>query len=87
MPDTPPTHWKSITLSDLLTPAQLEEALTLYRTVPTHLFAHRCMDAIFTPLTMARINRRTEQENDPLFLSYALLHIFMQTPTRDEDPT
>ena len=69
---------KTIALGDMLTHEQMQQAIKLYHNqrngLVTGSFAKAALVQLFTPATMARINRKTQQENDPLYLAYALEH-------------
>ena len=58
---------KTVKLGDMLTDAQLERCRVLY---PDR---KRIRDEVIRP-DMAEINRRLGQENDPDYLSFAIVH-------------
>lgn len=67
---------KSITIGDILTNAEIERAMELYRQYNgTGTFARRVAEEVIRP-NMERINRNLGQENDPVFLAYAVEYIF-----------
>ena len=66
---------KMITLPDFLTDKQIQHCIDLY---PDR---QRIRDEVIVP-NMAEINRRLGQENDPDFLSYAIIYVIGESSRR-----
>lgn len=62
---------KHVTLSQFLTEEEIRQAMVLYNYCEAGTFAKRCCDEIIKPV-MARINLALGQENDPMYLAYAV---------------
>ena len=69
---------KSITIDQLLTPAELERAMVLYRQL-AHMgrFAATLDAEIITP-NIERMNKVLGQENNPRYLAYAVEFVLSQ---------
>lgn len=68
---------KQITLPDFLTDEQIEKARELYM-AGTPGFARAVKDLLIEP-NIEEINRKLGQENDPMFLAYAVEYVFNET--------
>lgn len=69
---------KQITLDMFLTDAELEQCGKLYDTLgTTGKFAKTVCAEVITP-KIERINAALGQENDPMFLAYAVEYVLMQ---------
>lgn len=66
----PPT----VRIGDIFTDAELRAATALYKKRDSLVggFAARCKAEIVTPEVLARINDKTGQQNDALYLAYML---------------
>jgi hypothetical protein len=63
---------KNITIDQFLTPAEIERAITLYKTLAgSGKFAATIDEEIITP-NMPRINKALGQENNSRYLAYAV---------------
>lgn len=71
---------KTVAVTDFLTDEQIVHATRLWREgiMP----ARRICELIIKP-NMAEINRKTGQENDPMFLAYAVEHVLNQAALPD----
>ena len=67
----------TITIGDFLTDAEIKKVQKMYRTLPSHEFTHAVCEQVIKP-QMARINKALGQENDALYLSYAVQYVMMQ---------
>lgn len=68
-----------MTLPEILTPHQIRQATALYKTYHgTGQFATKCCMEIITP-NIAAINKKLGQENDPMFLAYAVEYVLMSS--------
>ncbi|HEX6824866.1 MAG TPA: hypothetical protein VF077_01010 [Nitrospiraceae bacterium] len=69
---------KTFTFAELLTKEQVQQAVDILNAVArgdvTQSFAQLAKDRIFTPETMEHIAKVTGQQNDPLYMAYALEH-------------
>lgn len=69
---------KEFTITDLLTDQEIKRARQMYRRFKdTGRFAAEVSKQLIEP-NMERINRRLGQENDPMFLAYAVEYILSQ---------
>lgn len=68
---------KKVSIDQFLTPQEIRDARKLYRDAESGTFMARCAKEVIEPNT-ARINESLGQENDPLFLAYAVEYTFMQ---------
>jgi hypothetical protein len=66
---------KNIALKDFLTPFQIIKARRLHQKCSPGTFAKTCVDELIAP-NIDRINARTGQKNDPLFLAYVCEYVF-----------
>ncbi|MFA6364698.1 hypothetical protein [Methanoregula sp.] len=74
---------KGFTIADILTDQEIEEARRMYRRLKdTGRFAAAICDKFIEP-NMARINTKLGQENNSLFLAYAIEHILSQEVRHD----
>lgn len=70
---------KQITLPDFLTKEQIEKAHELYvAKAGTPGFAQAVKEILIEP-NIEEINRKLGQENDPMYLAYAVEYVFSQT--------
>lgn len=67
---------KQYTIGDLFTDAEVAKALGIYNQAPFGTFARRCAADVVTP-ALDRINKKTGQENDALYLAYMIEHSFI----------
>jgi hypothetical protein len=72
---------KHISIADFLTEAEIEQAITIYKTAAPGTFARLVAEQIITP-NMARINKALGQENDSRYLAYAVEHVLNQAVIR-----
>lgn len=69
---------KTATIADFLTHEEIKKATKLYQEVGgTPTFAKTCRDEIILPV-ITRINKQLGQENDPLYLAYAVEYSFLK---------
>lgn len=66
-----------VTLPDFLTDEQIEQAVEIVRSTSDHLAARKLQVDLIEP-NMAEINRKLGQENDSLYLAYAVLYVVQQ---------
>ena len=67
-----------VTIAKILTKDELKQALFLYKKLRnTGKFAKTLRDDIIRP-NIERINKNIGQENDPLYLAYAVEWVFMK---------
>jgi hypothetical protein len=70
---------KKITITEFLTQEEIEACWLLYRTRSnSHGFARRVHDTIILP-NMERINKALGQENDAMYLAYAVEYVMDHT--------
>lgn len=82
-----------LAIVDILTDDEGERCIKLYREVKTNsrngaamrLFAHRCADEIIKSI-LDRINRKTGQDNDPVFVAYMIEFAIMLALEDDAAP-
>ena len=73
---------KTMTITQFLTDAEIEQALALYEKLAgTGTFAATLDAEIITP-NMDRINQALGQENEPRYLAYAAEYVFLRTVPR-----
>lgn len=68
---------KQIEVGKLFTEEEINRAITLFCTVPPHLFAQRCDAEVIAPV-LDRINQKTGQSNSSRYLAYVLQALFSQ---------
>lgn len=66
---------KTVTMQDFLTTDEIKYALELWQS-NSRGFASRVHDQIIKP-NLARINKALGQENDPMYLAYAMEYIML----------
>jgi len=64
-----------INIGEIFTEDEINRAIKLYTSVPTHLFATRCDAEIVAPV-IHRINEKTGQQNSSRYLAYMLQNLF-----------
>jgi hypothetical protein len=62
---------KTANITDFLTPAEIDQAIAIYRTAQPGTFNRLLTEQIIAP-NMERINKALGQENDPRYLAYAV---------------
>jgi hypothetical protein len=67
--------YRQIQVGELFTEDEINRAIKLYASVPTHLFATRCDAEIVAPV-IDRINKKTGQQNSSRYLAYVLQNLF-----------
>jgi hypothetical protein len=67
------THF---TLADILTPEELAQCRRIYRDNPTSP-ARTISEQVIQP-ALPRINKTLGQENDPMYLAYAVEHVLRE---------
>lgn len=76
---------RTITLDQMLTPAEIDRAFVLYETLAgTGKFAATIDAEILTP-NMERINAALGQKNDPRYLAYAVEFVISQLGTNQKE--
>ena len=68
---------KTITLDEILTQKELDRAIEIYHECLPGTFAKVIADELIEP-KIEEINKKTGQENDPMFLAYAVESVLMQ---------
>lgn len=71
----------TITIQDFLTAQQIQECIIIYKSQETEgikSLAQRICDKVITP-NIVSINRKLQQENDPMFLAYAVEYVLNQS--------
>lgn len=68
---------KTVTLAQILTEAEIAQAVKLYQEAEPGTFARRCAAEIIEPV-IGRINQALGQENSALYLAYAVEYILIQ---------
>lgn len=70
---------KKINIADFLTPAEIKQALQLYKQCKKDgtRFSTKMVEQIIQP-NMARIDKQLGQENNPLYLAYAAEFVLMK---------
>lgn len=63
-----------IMLGDLFSNDELKRAGELFTSSPPGTFCTNVVREVITPDVLARINEKTEQQNDARYLGYALEH-------------
>lgn len=63
-----------VTLGDILTQTEWERAQVLYRDLKDTGFARQVATELIEP-NIERINRKTGQQNDPLYLAYLVEYV------------
>jgi hypothetical protein len=78
-----------MSLDKFLTEDEINQAIQLYQISPVGTFAKKCRELIIQP-NIDRINAAIGQENDPLYLAYAVEYVMMVASNgntkRDDDP-
>lgn len=69
---------KEIAIGELFTEEEIAKAISLYCTVPAHLFAQRCDTEVVAPV-LDRINKKTGQPNSSRYLAYVLQALFSKS--------
>ena len=69
---------KQISISDFLTVSEVVAAIRIYCEAPEGTFARKCADEIITPV-LPRINEKLGQENDALYLAYAVEYVLLKS--------
>ncbi len=69
---------KTLTVGQILTKEEMEQALKLYKECETYNFASRCAKEIIAPV-ISRINRDSGQENDARYLAYCVEYAIMKS--------
>ncbi len=72
---------KTLSVGQILTTEEMEQALKLYKECETHQFASRCATEIIAPV-ISRINRDSEQENDARYLAYCVEYSILRSKGR-----
>lgn len=72
------TETKTVTLPDFLTRKQIEEAKAIFDSEKDTRAVRRICDEVIAP-NMVEIDRKIGQENDPMYLAYAAMHVFQRT--------
>lgn len=67
---------KTVQVGDLFTEDEIAQATVLWWHVEDHRFARLCATLIVEPI-LPRINAKTGQENDALYLAYMLQCVIM----------
>ena len=67
----------TLTIGDILTPAEIKKVRALYDKKGIAGFANECCDKIIKP-NIERINKKIGQECDPKFLAYAVEYALLQ---------
>jgi hypothetical protein len=62
-------------VGELFTEAEIQKAIHLYASLPSHLFAQRCDAEVVAPV-LHRINEKTGQQNSSRYLAYCLQNLF-----------
>ena len=71
---------KAITITEFLTEAEVKRAVELYKQVRTG-YARLLCEEVIRP-NLARINATLGQENNPLYLAYAVEYVITQVVQR-----
>lgn len=66
---------RTVAITDFLTAEEIERAWKLFENAEASTFARRCAKEIIEPI-LPQINAKLGQENAPLFLAYAVQHVF-----------
>lgn len=72
---------KTLPIGTILTKDEMNQAITIYNSLSgaeKHKFAERCAAEIIRPI-IARINKLSDQENDPLYLAYCIEYALHKT--------
>jgi hypothetical protein len=75
-----PKDWKSFSLGEMLTDAEIQRAINIWQDGGPRV-ARRLCDEVVRP-ALVEINRKTGQENDPMYLAYMLEYVFEQQSRR-----
>ncbi len=73
--------FRTIALSDVLTPSEIARARALYREQSDETFNTRVVRELIAP-NMARINKALGQENDARYIGYAVEYCLMNRPEK-----
>lgn len=76
---------KTITIDQFLTPDEIKVARKMYQACKeegTLSFYAKNVSAVLIRPNMARINAKLGQENDPMYLAYAVEYVMMQSEPR-----
>jgi hypothetical protein len=66
---------KKVLITDFLTADEIKQAVAMYTARPRHQsYARAVCEAIIRP-NLQRINRALGQENDPMYLAYAVEYV------------
>lgn len=66
-----------VPITSFLTMQEIERAVLLYQSAVPGTFAARCRDEIIAPI-LPRINEALGQENDALYLAYAVEYVLAE---------
>jgi hypothetical protein len=69
---------KTLSIGQILTPAEMTKAIRLYKHCESYQFAKRCADEIISPV-LDRINKISGQENDPKYLAYCIEYAILKS--------
>lgn len=72
---------KRVKIGDFLTDDEIKAATKLYETIGIKNFAAACAEQIIKP-NIERINKALGQENNPLFLAYAVEYVLLMVEKR-----